>query len=52
MLHTDPVFKPLCGRNPETDPDLASQPTLSRLEYGVIPKLYDEDSLLEHRPSP
>ena len=45
-------LKPLRGRNPETDPDLASQPALSRLENGMIPKLYDEDSVLEHRPSP
>ena len=34
-LRTDPVFKTLCGRNPETDPDLVSQPTLSRLGNGV-----------------
>ena len=34
-LRTDPVFKTMCGRNPETDPDLASQPTLSRLENGA-----------------
>ena len=37
-LRTDPVFKTLCGRNPETDPDLASQPTLSRLENAVSRK--------------
>lgn len=34
-LRRDPVFKTLCGRHPETDPDLASQPTLSRLENAV-----------------
>lgn len=33
-LRTDPLLKLVCGRLPETDPDLASQPTLSRLENG------------------
>ena len=31
-LRADPLLKVLCGRLPETDPDLASQPTLSRFE--------------------
>lgn len=31
-LRRDPVLKVCCGREPEGDPDLASQPTLSRLE--------------------
>lgn len=31
-LRTDPLLKLVCGRLPESDPDLASQPTLSRLE--------------------
>jgi hypothetical protein len=31
-LRSDPLLKLVCGRLPETDPDLASQPTLSRLE--------------------
>lgn len=31
-LRTDPVLKLVCGRLPEGDPDLASQPTFSRLE--------------------
>jgi DDE family transposase len=31
-LRTDPLFKVVCGRLPETGDDLASQPTLSRLE--------------------
>jgi Transposase DDE domain group 1 len=31
-LRCDPAFKLACGRLPDTDPDLASQPTLSRLE--------------------
>ncbi len=31
-LRTDPLLKLVCGRRPEGDPDLASQPTLSRLE--------------------
>src|SRR3954463_2535526 len=32
FLRADPVFKLACGRLPETGTDLASQPTLSRLE--------------------
>lgn len=31
-LRTDPHLKLVCGRRPETGPDLASQPTLSRPE--------------------
>lgn len=31
-LRADPLLKLVCGRLPETDADLASQPTLSRLE--------------------
>ena len=31
-LRSDPLLKVVLGRRPETDPDLASQPTLSRLE--------------------
>src|SRR3954471_23442673 len=31
-LRSDPAFKLACGRRPDSDPDLASQPTLSRLE--------------------
>ncbi len=31
-LRSDPLFKLACGRPPETGEDLASQPTLSRLE--------------------
>jgi len=34
-LRTDPLLKHVCGRRPVTDPDLASQPTLSRLENAV-----------------
>lgn len=33
-LRTDPAFKLACGRLPDTGRDLASQPTLSRLENG------------------
>jgi hypothetical protein len=33
-LRTDPLLKLVCGRLPESDPDLASQPTFSRLENG------------------
>src|SRR5438552_10923677 len=34
-LRTDPLLKLVCGRMPETGADLASQPTLSRLENAV-----------------
>lgn len=34
-LRSDPAFKIAVGRCPESDPDLASQPTLSRLEQRV-----------------
>jgi hypothetical protein len=34
-LRHDPLFKLVCGRLPETGRDLASQPTLSRLENAV-----------------
>jgi hypothetical protein len=32
ILRNDPAFKLACGRLPDTDRDLCSQPTLSRLE--------------------
>ena len=31
-LRTDPLLKLVCGRMPQSDPDLASQPTFSRFE--------------------
>jgi Transposase DDE domain group 1 len=34
-LRADPLFKLACGRRPASEPDLASQPTLSRLENAV-----------------
>ena len=34
-LRTDPLFKLACGRLPVSEADLASQPTLSRLENAV-----------------
>jgi len=34
-LRSDPLLKLVCGRRPQRDPDLASQPTLSRLENAV-----------------
>ena len=34
-LRTDPLLKLVCGRLPETGTDLASQPTISRLENAV-----------------
>jgi Transposase DDE domain group 1 len=34
-LRTDPLLKLVCGRRPESGADLASQPTLSRLENAV-----------------
>src|SRR5205823_14811845 len=35
MLRADPLFKLACGRLPASEADLASQPTLSRLENAV-----------------
>lgn len=37
-LRHDPVLKTVCGRLPETEADLASQPTLSRLENRITRK--------------
>lgn len=37
-LRRDPVFKTCCDRDPLADRDLASQPTLSRLENEADPK--------------
>jgi Transposase DDE domain group 1 len=34
-LRSDPLLKLACGRLPRSEPDLASQPTLSRLENAV-----------------
>jgi hypothetical protein len=34
-LRTDPLLKAVCGRLPASGPDLASQPTVSRLENAV-----------------
>lgn len=34
-LRRDPIFKTVCDRLPESGPDLATQPTLCRLENGV-----------------
>jgi hypothetical protein len=34
-LRHDPLLKAVCGRLPVSDPDLASQPTMSRLENAV-----------------
>ncbi len=34
-LRRDPILKTVCDRLPDSDPDLASQPTLSRLENAV-----------------
>jgi len=34
-LRSDPLLKLVCGRLPESDPELASQPTFSRLENAV-----------------
>ncbi len=39
LLRSDPIFKLICGRLPD-EPDLASQPTLSRFENSInIPSL-------------
>ena len=37
-LRTDPLLKHVCGRRPQTGRDLASQPTLSRLENAIGPR--------------
>lgn len=37
-LRSDPLFKQACGRRPVTGPDLASQPTFSRLENAIGPR--------------
>ncbi len=34
-LRTDPIFKIFSGRNPESDADLGSQPTMSRFENSI-----------------
>ena len=34
-LRSDPLLKQVCGRLPDSDPDLASQPTFSRLENAI-----------------
>ncbi len=34
-LRSDPLLKLVCGRRPESEADLASQPTMSRLENAV-----------------
>ncbi len=44
-LRTDPLLKLVCGRLPETDPDLASQPTFARWENGFSAR--DCDRLAE-----
>jgi hypothetical protein len=37
-LRGDPVLKTCCGRDPQSNADLASQPTLSRFENAMGPK--------------
>ena len=37
-LRRDPMLKQVCGRLPETDGDLASQPTICRLENAISPR--------------
>lgn len=37
-LRRDPAFKLACGRLPESGSDLASQPTISRLENAAVPR--------------
>jgi len=38
QLSADPALKIACGRAPQSDPDLASQPTISRLENSMTSK--------------
>ena len=58
-LRSDPAFKVAVGRRPTSDPDLASQPTLSRLEQQVRPaeseaihQLLLDQFLEQERPAP
>lgn len=58
-LRGDPALKVAVGRGPESDPDLASQPTLSRLEQQVSPsecavinQLLLDQFLAQERPAP
>jgi len=37
-LRADPALKTAVGRDPQDDPDLGSQPTMSRLENAVTPR--------------
>jgi Transposase DDE domain group 1 len=37
-LRRDPAFKLACGRLPRSESDLASQPTISRLENAAVPR--------------
>lgn len=37
-LRHDPLLKQVCGRLPESGPDLASQPTFSRMENAITPR--------------
>ncbi len=41
-LRSDPIFKLLLGRAPETGADLASQPTMSRFENGITRQELDQ----------
>jgi hypothetical protein len=58
-LRSDPALKVAVGRGPESAPDLASQPTLSRLEQQVSPaegqainQLLLDAFLEQQRPAP
>jgi hypothetical protein len=57
-LKADPLLKTLVDRHPETDPDLASQPTISRFENGVgkkaLKKMADQmvKTYLKTHPGP
>ena len=37
-LRSEPMLKTVCDQLPESDPDLATQPTFSRLENSVTKK--------------
>ena len=58
-LRSDPILKVAAGRRPETDADLASQPTLSRFENSVgrrelyqLAQVFFELFLARHRAAP
>src|SRR5215204_1442263 len=48
-LRYDPAFKLACGRRPDSDPDLASQPTLPERLWPGAPRRMNMNSLRARR---